>query len=453
MRAQDRYVANPEQRPVSHGQPLRPARNAEPEGRDLGTGIEREDGGLRLLDAKRIINHRSHVENLAWQGNLDRADRLAGIARETETLRPGYGIKPMVKTGDDQPDGAGVDVPERMSPHLAIGRTNVGAGGATDTVQRLSELRQARHGSPAIVHQHNVHLMSRRRTSRECGVAGDALRSSRARQEPRLHHGILVGRHQFLDASKHNVHRRHGRAEATIALIGHHHDGTGLGDERVGSGNPHPGIKEGLADFVASNRNLLGYVVCGHWTAEGRRHVRADLLPGQMHCRHDHVARPLVADLHQPLAKVGFDRDDALRLRNMVELDLFAHHRLRLGDELHIMAPGQVEDDAICVLGVLGVVHRCASSLGCTLELRRYPSRSAVTADFAAFMRWRSWSKSTSPMARSRSARQACWNRVRLALNCGFSTARSSTPGNSEEGSALGIPSNADVGCVTQGPI
>ncbi len=42
-------------------------------------------------------------------------------------------------------------MPEDMPANLAIGRADVRAGGATNAMQRLAELRQVAHGAATIV--------------------------------------------------------------------------------------------------------------------------------------------------------------------------------------------------------------------------------------------------------------------------------------------------------------
>ena len=67
-------------------------------------------------------------------------------------------FQPMMKRGQHQPDRAGVDVAED-GPDRLVGRADVGAGGATDALERLAEVGVVAHRQPAVVEQHQVQLL------------------------------------------------------------------------------------------------------------------------------------------------------------------------------------------------------------------------------------------------------------------------------------------------------
>src|SRR5215218_2190400 len=126
----------------------------------------------------------------------------------------------MVKTSHYQTDRAGVDVAERMASNLSVRRTNVRARRTADAMKCFRELGHGRHRSPAVVEQHNVHVVTRSRTGDERGVAGNPLCGSRAREKPELRDRIVEGRNELFDTREDDVHRRNGGAETTIAFVG-----------------------------------------------------------------------------------------------------------------------------------------------------------------------------------------------------------------------------------------
>ena len=69
--------------------------------------------------------------------------------------------------------------------------------------------------------------------------------------------------------------------------------------------------------------------------------IGLDLVLGQMHSGRDDVARQLVAELDDVFAEIGLDRRDAVRLEDVVQVDLLGDHRLALG---HGLGAGRAAD-------------------------------------------------------------------------------------------------------------
>ncbi len=210
-------------------------------------------------------------------------------------------------------------------------------------------------------------LVARRRTLNEGRVDGDALCRRAAGEQPELAHGIGIRRHQLLDPGQYDVHRRDGRRQPTVALVGAHHHRAGLGNERVRARDAHAGPEEDVPDGVTRGPHLLGDVLAGDLATQMLGDDVANLLARQVDRRHHHMARPLVPQLDDPLAEIGFDNLHAEVAEVVVELDLLADHRLRLGDDLDLMIRRDLRDDPIRLVGVLGEVDDRAGRL-CRLD-------------------------------------------------------------------------------------
>ncbi len=223
-------------------------------------------------------DHLPHVEDLARQRDADRADGLAGVAGEAEALRSGDGVDAVEERCHDEPDRAGVDMPEDVPADLAIGRADVRARRAADAMQRLAELRHLAHRAATVVEQHQVLLVPRRRPLDERRVDRDALGGRAPRQQAELGHRVVVGGDQLLDPGQHDVHGRDGRRQPPVSLVGAHHHCAALGDERVRPGDPHTGAEEDIANGVLGDAYLLADVVAGDVMAQMRREHVTDLL-------------------------------------------------------------------------------------------------------------------------------------------------------------------------------
>ena len=265
----------------------------------------------------------------------------------------------------DQPDGSRIDVAEHVAPHHLVWRADAGAGGAADAPEGVDEIGILPHGRAAVVDEHVVQLASRPvRAADERGVAGDRLAGGRARQQAHLGHRVLEGREQLLVAAEDHVHVRQGRDHGLVALVGHDHRGPTLRDQRVGSGHPHPGRQEVLAQLGPGESDLLHDVLGGHSPAGRLGERLSHLPPAEVDRRHHHVGRRLPSQLDDPLAEVGFHRAHAARLQDLVEVDLLAHHRLALDQDRRARAPAESQDVLGRLLGSGGLDHDRAVGLG-----------------------------------------------------------------------------------------
>src|SRR5262249_38599711 len=76
-----------------------------------------------------------------------------------------------------------------------------------------------------------------------------------------------------------------------------------------------------------------------------------DITSRLMYCRRDDVRRTLARKLEDELTQVSFHRTDGGCFESVVELDLLAHHGLRLHHFAGACVLGDLEDNRACFLG------------------------------------------------------------------------------------------------------
>ena len=136
----------------------------------------------------------------------------------------------------------------------------------------------------------------------------------------------------------------------SIALVGDGHDGAGLGNDEVGPGHTDIGREKDLAKLAPRGRGELlehGRNLDALGLAEEPGDVLLRLLDGWR----DDVDRVLLLELEDVLAEIRLDAPDAGRLERVVQADLLRGHRLRLGQELGIVALADLDDVGVCLLG------------------------------------------------------------------------------------------------------
>ncbi len=372
LRVEDRHLAQPDE-------PLPGNRSGEPSPH-AGDGIECpraridiEDRNLLGIHPIGFGDHLAHIENLLRQRNPGRTNGFAGIAGKTERLRLGDRRQSMMESGNDQSDRTGVDMPENMTADFAIGWADIGTGAATNAVQRLYELGHPAHHATAIVDQDDVHFVSGRGSGHEGRIDRHPLSGRTPAEQAQLGHGIVEGGNQLLDSGQHDLHRRNRSGQAPVAFVGHDHDRTGFGNERIRSGHPDPRFEEGGPDFVANRADLLRNILQRDRFVGGEHAIQQlpNLLAPQMQRRPDDMARPLMAFLHDPFAGVGFDHVDAEGFERMVELDLLADHRLALDDQIDTPLLTNLANQIHGIGSRGGGMHLGPSAFGLAGELRQ----------------------------------------------------------------------------------
>ncbi len=269
----------------------------------------------------------------------------------------------VVEIGEDEADGADIDVAVVVPPHQAVDGADIGAGAAADAAQGLGKHGVPGQGQAAVVQEDDVHFLGAAGGGAALVGPGDpgdvrsnSLAGSPARQNlQNAERRVQIG-HQLVHPHQGHVDPGQGSGEAGIAFVADNAQGAGLGDGEVGPGDAHVGGEESLAQLPAGHLHQVGDVgflgFAGH-LGEQVGH----LLAGQVNGGHDHVGRPFVAQLDDPLPQVRFHHLQALGLQVVVQEGLLRGHGLGLDDLFDPMAPGNAGDDLVGLGGGGGQVH------------------------------------------------------------------------------------------------
>ncbi|TLD47099.1 MAG: hypothetical protein FAZ92_00607 [Accumulibacter sp.] len=187
----------------------------------------------------------------------------------------------------------------------------------------------------------------------------------------------------LLDAGDRDVHVRHRRAHATVALVLDQAQRAGLGNGEVDSRETDLGCHELLTQHRAADADQL----VDRFGVAGTRHLvgeqAGDLLLRLVDRRHDDVRRLLAIELDDVLAHVTLERLHAGIGHRMIELDLLADHRLALDHQFRRVPTGDVDDDPVRLVRGFGPVHADAVLAQPALEqLEQFrQARQTVLAD------------------------------------------------------------------------
>ena len=210
------------------------------------------------------------VDDLAAQvhqhlGDVDphRADLEAGAAQAGGV---GQGVGLLVHADaleqrvEDRADRARVDRAVGVAAGALVDRADVQAGRAADAAQRLPADLVGQDVGPAVVQQHDVHLL-RPVTGGDPGphrgVGVHPLAGARARQQLEEDVEVLPGRHELLDADDADQHLGQGQAHPPVALALDDDERARLGDREVGAGDGDLGAQELLAQVQPGRRGEL----------------------------------------------------------------------------------------------------------------------------------------------------------------------------------------------------
>src|SRR5580704_1061871 len=115
----------------------------------------------------------------------------------------------------------------------AIDRARVHARAATDTLQRMPEIRHPKPRRSSIVNQHNVQLSAFSRPTEMRGVLREwgPFRAPSEKAQENAH--VLYSWDQLLDTDARDVKRRHSRPDIGITFVGADHESARLSDRKV----------------------------------------------------------------------------------------------------------------------------------------------------------------------------------------------------------------------------
>jgi len=259
----------------------------------------------RRRQAEAFRNFGAPVEDLARQGDVHRADGLAGVATDAEGLGAGIGGQTVVGRRHHQADRAGVDVAEDVAAHYLEGRAGVGAGAAANAAQGITVTLVGLQRGAAVIHQDDMQVMAGSRPADKGAVGGDALGGGATRQEAQLQGGVGQGRQHLFDAGQHDLYRRQGDGELGVALVRDQQHAAVFGDQGVGAGEADAGRTELGADGIAGGEYDLLDIVAADGNAGRRTHQFGRLLAVLVNHRQHHMGRAFAGQLHQPFAEVA----------------------------------------------------------------------------------------------------------------------------------------------------
>ena len=124
-----------------------------------------------------------------------------------------------------------------------------------------------------------------------------------------------------------------------IAFVLDQNHRAAFGDQEVGAADSHVGGQEFLPQDQAGNLRQL-FRLLGPLDAQLIDEQIGDVPARFVQGRRDDMIRPLPRKLHDVFAQVRFHRLDVVPLQSLVQVDFFAHHRLRLHRQLDaVLAP------------------------------------------------------------------------------------------------------------------
>jgi hypothetical protein len=210
--------------------------------------------------------------------------------------------------------------------------------------------------------------LPRRRTAQPGNVGTGRLGGGVARQQAQHAGCVLQGRHQLVDAHQHHVHRRQGRHQPGIALVGHQRQAAVFGHRQVGAADAQIGGQKGLTQPASRHGHQMGDIVRLGLPRLGTEQL-CHLVAEQVDGGHHHVTGTLPGQLHDPLAQVGFHRPHPGGFQSLVEGDLLAGHALALDRQTGAVPFGQGDDNIVGRPTVRGHVDMGAGRLGVADEL------------------------------------------------------------------------------------
>ena len=107
------------------------------------------------------------------------------------------------------------------------------------------------------------------------------------------------------------MHRRQRRGQIGVALVGHEHEGAGVGDEGVPAGDADVSVDEALPQLLPGDRDEGGDVVGDRMSDDLTEKLR-DLFSRLVDRRRDQMRRALARELDDPFAEIGLHRVNAL---------------------------------------------------------------------------------------------------------------------------------------------
>ncbi len=305
------------------------------------------------------------ADGLATSAKARRVWKVGALVNADELGREHGAHRPRIDPAISVPADRGVD------------GAMVHASAAADAAQHVLELG-AEHIRAAVIDQHDVigvraiGIAFAARPGGEGGVGRNFLTRRRAGKQPDDRRRVFKRRYDLLDTGDYDMRARQKLREIAVSLIGDDHRTAGLRDQEIRARDTHVRRDEFLPEHgprFAHERRDLGEIAIRRQALVETAEIFLDLVAVQMNGRGDDMARRLMPDLNDILAKIGFDRLNACRLHRGVKPDLLRHHGFALGDGLRTGVAANLDDDLAGFGRIAGPVQMAASLLHAALIL------------------------------------------------------------------------------------
>ena len=294
-------------------------------------------GAFRQL----VAQVQQHSRNVDFDG----ADLAAGPA-EAGSLGQILGLAQADQGGgNDGADGAGIDPTVSMAANFAVNRADVKAGGATDAVQGLPQVRVGQQFRPAIVHQHQVKLLravlvgGAARAADHTDVAGQTLAGGGAGQQPQKQGQVLQRRDDLFHPGDADVDSGGRGAQAAVAFVGNDNQRSGLGHQEICAADSQVRLQKLVAQAGTGNAGHFLDVV-GQGRAQLVVEQLSHLFLGLVQGRRNQMGRGFFSQLDDVLAQIGLVNVNSISFQGAVQVQFFRDHRLALGGDFNLPGVG-----------------------------------------------------------------------------------------------------------------
>ena len=213
---------------------------------ELAVGHDHLHEGAHHVAVAVVHEAVAHFADEFGQVDAAGADVVTGFAAHAVLAQVLCLVLAVVEVGEDEADGAHVDVAHLVAADEGEDGAHVGAGAAAHAAEHFLEDRILHILGTAVVKEDDVHALLALGGAEPFGgtgnpghVGGDALGRGVAGQDLQSDHGLVDGGGQLVQANQHGVHAGHGLNHAGIALVGDCGDGAALCNGKVAAGNTH----------------------------------------------------------------------------------------------------------------------------------------------------------------------------------------------------------------------
>ena len=264
----------------------------------------------------------------------------------------------------------GNEVRIRITTGPTIHRTGVHTTAAADTLQQFPMVGISNPVAPAVIHQHDMHVLCGRtrltemRSERGCRLT----RTCPAEHTLEDRQTVVVGNH-LLQADGNNMQFRTRSGHIRISFIGTYHDIARFCYTEVRARHSRIGSKELVAQTQSCHISQVGRIMVSLFRSELFFKQLAHIVMVQVDGRHHDMTRCLSFQLDDAFTQIGLHHLNAMFLQIRIHLALLGEHRLTLHDLLHLILLEDAIDNLVELLGILRPVNNTSVLLGIGGEL------------------------------------------------------------------------------------